>query len=456
MKDTGTISRFINYLKNPIDEKDVDATFGSKVKTMFLLFLFSLLLIFIHGIISGYLKKLHWIEPGVNAISTMVNRFSYLKLILVGVVTVPVFEELLFRLPLRYKNNYLLRWTTVLISKIARADDDTFEVKVHALWNKYFKYFFYFIILLFGCFHFFNFSNYRNLWPWIIVLVFPQLVTGTILGYIRVRFSLPWSMAYHALYNCIFFSFAFLSFSNPANNPMKHSGHSSSSRKSVYSYLANYDEKNSGNSSSGHKRIYSNLPDYEVKNADFSFSMNKGNYTNAANGFRIVPGKVIFENYKLAEVLEIILERPRKYFMNTDFGDMAVNVSYITKQIPKDPDYSLRIVSDYMQKAMKVTFTRQLISKDVWELYIADPIQYQKAVLPLLASERHYSLSHLGEILDKRYPDVYIMSSDLEHQFCINQNIKWPLFAVIKTSWKEKYGLGFRKVKRNIEFININ
>jgi len=135
---------------------------------------------------------------------------------------------------------------------------------------------------------------------------------------------------------------------------------------------------------------------------------------------------------------------------------MAVNVSYITKQIPKNPDYSLRIVSENMQKAMKASFTRQLISTDVWELYIADSKQYQKAVLPLLPNERHYSLSDLGEILDRRNKDVYILSYDSTHQFCLNQNIKWPLFAVIKTSWKEKYGLGFRKIQRDLEFIHIN
>jgi len=37
--------------------------------------------------------------------------------------------------------------------------------------------------------HFFNYSNYDKLWTWIIVLVFPQLIIGSILGYIRVRFS---------------------------------------------------------------------------------------------------------------------------------------------------------------------------------------------------------------------------------------------------------------------------
>jgi hypothetical protein len=239
---------------------------------------------------------------------------------------------------------------------------------------------------------------------------------------------------YHAFYNLIFFSFAFLNFSTSAN----------------------YQVKNSDHSFSMHKADYSNLPDEEVKNTDYSFSMNIVNHTNnQLNGFQIVPGKVIFENYKLTEVLEIVLKKPRKYFLNTDFGDMYVNVNYITKQIPRNPNSSLRIVSENMQKTLKVTFTRQLISKDVWELYIADPIQYRKAVLPILPSERHYSLCYLGEILDRRNKDVYIMCNDSVHQFYLNQNLKWPLFAEIRTGWKEKYGLGFRKVKREVEFMII-
>jgi len=434
MKYQATFRNFANYLRDPTDEKDVDATFGSKVKTMFQLFLFSLLPLFIFGLILSNLKKLHWIDVGVNINSTLVYRYTYLKAILLVVVAAPVLEELLFRLPLRYKYNYLLQWSAVLISKITGSDDDTFEDKVLAFWNKYFKYFFYFSVLLFGFIHFFNFSNYRNLWSWIILLVFPQLIIGSILGYIRVRFSLPWSIAYHAFYNLLFFSFAFLNFSTQAN----------------------YRVKNSEHSFSMHKANYSNLPDDEIKNTDYSFSMNKVNHkSNGMNGFQVVPGKVIFENYKLTEVLEIVLKKPRKYFLNTDFGDMYVNVHYSTKQIPKNPNSSLRIVSENIQKALKVTFTRQLISTDVWELYIADPIQYQKAVLPLLSSERHYSLSHLGEILDRRNKDVYIMCNDSVHQFCLNQNLKWPEFAEIRTSWKERYGLGFRKVKRVVEFIVI-
>jgi hypothetical protein len=412
MNYKSTVKNFIDYLRNPIDEKEDESTFGNKVRTLIYLFLFSLLAIYLYGILLAVLESIHWIDAGVNENSSIVYRYTYLKLILLGAVVAPVTEELIFRLPLRYKYNYLFRWTAILVVSIKHADKATCEEKIKACWDKYFKYFFYFIILIFGCVHFFNFSNYRNVWSWIIVLVFPQLIIGSILGYIRVRFSIVWSMGYHAFHNFVFFSFAFINLFTLAN--------------------------------------------YQFENHDYSFSMSKGSYTNAGeNSFKVVPGKVIFENYKLTDVLEVVLKRPAKYFIKNGKGEMYVNINFINKHNPSVTDTNLMIVSKNIQKAMKVKISIKLILKDVWELYIVDSIKYNKAVIPLLPVDRHYSLRSIGEFLDRQNKDIYIQSTDSIHQFYLNPNLKWPPFEIIKSSWKKQYGLGFRKVHKNLEFINI-
>ena len=412
MNYKATVKNFIDYLKNPIDEKEDESTFGNKVKTLINLFLFSLLAIYLYGILLAVLESIHWIDAGVNVNSSIVYRYTYLKLILLGVIIAPITEELIFRLPLRYKYNYLFRWTAILIVSIKHVDKDICEEKIIACWNKYFRYFFYFIILIFGCVHFFNFSNYRNVWSWIIVLVFPQIIIGSILGYIRVRFSILWSMGYHAFHNFVFFSFAFINLFTLAN--------------------------------------------YHVDNPDYSFSMHKGIYTNAGeNGFKIVPGKVIFENYKLTDVLEVVLKRPAKYFLNNVKGEMYVNINFINKQNPGLPNTDLIIVSKNIQKAMKVKISKKMIRKDVWELYVADSIKYNKTVLPLLSADRHYSLRRIGEFLDRQNKEICIQSKDSIHQFYLNPNLKWAPFEILKKSWKKQYGLGFRKIHKDLEFINI-
>ena len=412
MNYKATIKSFINYLKNPIDEKDVESTVGIKVKTLINLFLFSLLALYSYGILLAVLKSIHWIDAGINVNSSIVYGYTYLKLILLGVVIAPATEELIFRLPLRYKYNYLFRWIAIIIMNIKHADKDASEEKIKAFWNKYFKYFFYLIILIFGCIHFFNFSNYRNVWSWIIVLVFPQIIIGSILGYIRVRFSIIWSIGYHAFHNFIFFSFAFINLFT--------------------------------------------LTNYQVENHDYSFSMHKGSYSNAGEtGYKIVPGKVIFENYKLTDVLEIVLKRPAKYFLKNEKGEMYVNINFLNKHNSGKPDSNLMIVSKNIQKAMKVKISKKIIRKDVWELYVADSIKYCKAVLPLITLDRQYSLRHIGKILDRQNKEIYIQSKDSIHHFYLNPNQKCPPFDDLKRSWKKKYGLDFRKVHKDVEFINI-
>ena len=407
-----TIKSFINYLKNPVDKKDDDSTLGTKLKTLISLFLFSLLAIYLYGIFLAVIESIHWIDAGVNSNSSIVYRYSYLRLILLGVVIAPVTEELIFRLPLRYKYNYLFRWASILILSIKDDDREACEEKIKSFWNKYFKYFFYFIILIFGCVHFFNFNNYRNVWSWIIVLVFPQIIIGSILGYIRVRFSIFWSMSYHAFNNFVFFSFAFINLFNLAN--------------------------------------------YQVENHDYSFSMNKGIYSNAGEtGFKILPGKVKFENYKLTDVLEIVLKRPAKYFLKNEKGELYVNINYINKHNSSVTDTNLIILSRNIQKTLKMKFTGKLIRKDIWELYVADSIKYNKAVLPFLSDERHFSLRRIGELLDHRNKDIYIMSNDSIRQFYLNPNSKCAPFEDLKKSWKNQYGLGFRKIHKELEFINI-
>jgi hypothetical protein len=187
---TSTIKNFLNFLKHPKDEKDTDATFGFKVKTLVILFLFSLPVIYAWGYLLSTLQKFHWLDAGTNLNASLIYKYSFFKLMLLGVVLPAIWEELAFRLPLRYKYNYLLQLLAYLISLTGFVQIENWNETVQKYWQKHFAKFFYLLAIAFGFVHMYNFIDHKQLWAWIIVLVFPQLFIGTILGYIRVRFSL--------------------------------------------------------------------------------------------------------------------------------------------------------------------------------------------------------------------------------------------------------------------------
>jgi hypothetical protein len=104
-----------------------------------------------------------------------------------AVVLAPVLEEGLFRAPLYFfRRPGLFPWA------------------------------FYGFTTAFGLLHAFNFPAWRENWALLPLLIAPQCATGVFLGFIRVRFGLPWSMGLHALYNLILLGPAlYLQFSQP-------------------------------------------------------------------------------------------------------------------------------------------------------------------------------------------------------------------------------------------------
>ncbi|MGB5370664.1 MAG: CPBP family intramembrane glutamic endopeptidase, partial [Flavobacteriaceae bacterium] len=66
-----------------------------------------------------------------------------------------------------------------------------------------FPYAFYLVTLIFGFVHLANFELNATILMLSPLLVAPQLCVGLILGFIRVRFGLLWSIGLHACYNLI-------------------------------------------------------------------------------------------------------------------------------------------------------------------------------------------------------------------------------------------------------------
>jgi membrane protease YdiL (CAAX protease family) len=112
-------------------------------------------------------------------------------LLLFAVVVLPTLEEILFRFPLKYKRNYLIRGL-----------DRLFGGRIKDKWNKNFKYFVYIMTITFGLIHLTNFGNDEILFFCLgPIIVGSQLIGGLILSYTRIKLGFIWSIIQHGLFN---------------------------------------------------------------------------------------------------------------------------------------------------------------------------------------------------------------------------------------------------------------
>lgn len=139
------------------------------------------------------------------------------------VIIGPIAEEILFRLPLRFsKRNYYILFVTLsayLAFFIIKTKIVFFVLfllyflllifirfflkkDVHTLYHQYFKYIYWMSILGFGFLHL---NNHPTDWYYMIlfapILCFPQLVLGSIVGYLRMRYGFVYGVAFHIANN---------------------------------------------------------------------------------------------------------------------------------------------------------------------------------------------------------------------------------------------------------------
>jgi len=74
--------------------------------------------------------------------------------------------------------------------------------KIHSYISKNIKFFYYFSAISFGLMHLFNFSsNIYLILLFSVFLVGPQIVAGFILGFIRLKYGLKYSILFHMAVN---------------------------------------------------------------------------------------------------------------------------------------------------------------------------------------------------------------------------------------------------------------
>ncbi len=165
------LKAFINYCIKPVPrEPDIKQPVYS-LKNLF--GGFAVLFLFYMGVMS-LLGKLLKLEEMDHAMLSMIDEMPMWLLFIVAVIVAPIIEEAIFRFPIKF---FKRQWFPI------------------AFWL---------FALIFGFVHISNFGAFDSGDYWKApLLVFPQLVLGFYLGFVRMQFSWPHSVAIHMLNNLI-------------------------------------------------------------------------------------------------------------------------------------------------------------------------------------------------------------------------------------------------------------
>jgi membrane protease YdiL (CAAX protease family) len=163
-----------SFIKNPVYKEDENPDFRYRLNIVFSLVVIALIMSIILGAIIGGLESAFTLDFGQHAIEGALEKYPPWFLALAAVVLAPLLEELIFRGPMAFFKH-----------------------------KPYFKYVFYGLTLIFGFYHITNFEISTTILLLSPILVAPQISVGTLLGFIRVRFGLWWSILLHALYNLL-------------------------------------------------------------------------------------------------------------------------------------------------------------------------------------------------------------------------------------------------------------
>lgn len=193
-------SDFFYFLKNP-EQNQIELKLREKWIIIFSILLLDFVVAFITMPILGLLEDLDILKLDYD---DFLFDQNILFILLIAGIIVPIIEEIIFRLPLKYSRNYLFRGLDYISNNRSKL-----------IWNKYFKFFFYAFAIVFALIHLSNYNNNSILFFVLApIIVFSQFFGGLTLGYIRLKLGFIWGVLQHSLFNCFIFAIGFLFF-NP-------------------------------------------------------------------------------------------------------------------------------------------------------------------------------------------------------------------------------------------------
>ena len=196
------------FIKKPVELKQVRIPLRVKISTCLALFIIQIPpLLVLSALLSG-LEILGLWEDDMHRLQKIFTEMKPELIFFFVVIIAPLFEEIMFRLILKFRSNFLILWPLRLLIFLQINSKINLLKTIRNIWNKFYGWIFYLVSIAFGLLHILNFEPSLNIYLLAPVLVAPQILIGINLGYLRIRFGLIWSILFHAFYNGILLSIA--------------------------------------------------------------------------------------------------------------------------------------------------------------------------------------------------------------------------------------------------------
>lgn len=217
------------FIINPVEQ-----AIDNKTTIHKLIDLFVILIITLTFSLIAFFFNVHYIKhEATMALVEWRQKLGPIYFFLFSVFIIPLIEELIYRLPLKFSplflsisialityrliSKYFFKslmydLTSYPISRIAFAiviaflfysiiSQEKTSVRINLFWSKHFRWIFYIFTIWFAFIHINNYipSSYNILLVPIITL--PQLILGLTTGYMRINYGFVYAFFLHALYN---------------------------------------------------------------------------------------------------------------------------------------------------------------------------------------------------------------------------------------------------------------
>ncbi len=198
------------FIKKPVELSEDKASLQLKIGTCGALFLIQIPPLLVLMSLIGGLEQLGLWEEDMHSLQKIFQEMEPVLIFFFAVIMAPLLEEVMFRLILRFRSNFLILWSIHIGVALHLGQKRSLLKTARKVWDKFYGWVFYLMTMAFGLMHIMNFEPSLNIYLLAPILVAPQILIGINLGYLRVRFGLIWSILFHAFYNGVLMSIALL------------------------------------------------------------------------------------------------------------------------------------------------------------------------------------------------------------------------------------------------------
>ena len=410
------------FLKNPIDQAGEPISTKQKIKLLLSLLAIEIPFILLFSILLQGLESLELVDNKDHSVLKMMQSMPVAVFFFVAVIITPFFEELLFRLYLRYRHNYVFTTIIGLASLTGSTNREKTSNSLRSFWTKRYKYIFYFSALIFGFVHLFNFPFSLTILLLSPILVAPQIILGSIIGYLRVRYGFMMGFFMHALHNAVFVGLGLLAMSQSAVKV------NSKTKEYVVAIRETFD-----------KHDDSSLKNY--------------------------PDSLVYENASLKATIAYLLKTNESLLNTNDPEKLDSRLNFIFKNKTKDSTKTKSMALEQLMKSYDFTIVKKILPTTVWHLEVVNPA--------LLTKHKSNGEQRANEVITTKEKLTLKNCGIKQLSFALNQDGKHLIidqtnetaiydftlsvgnFETMKEQLQSKYGITLTKRKMNYEHSQI-